>query len=1275
MSTESAIAYVSVVPQAKGSGRAIEREINPQALGVSIGQKMSPGFLKSVGSMAAKSTAIIGGGVAAIGATIATVAAKKGISRLLDIDAAQSKLKGLKMSTADIATVMDSALASVKGTAFGLGDAAGVASSAVAAGIKPGKDLTKYLSLTADAATIAGTSLAEMGSIINKTTTSGKVYTDNLNQLADRGIPIFQWLQSEYGVSAEKLSEMVQKGQVDAATFRKVIEKNIGGAALQSGDSVAGAYANMGAALGRLGAMFLKGGVAAAPRLFTAIGTAIDRAQTALEPYAEIISAKLAAGMERVATWVDAIDFGKLVSGLPRVLSGLAGIYDLVAKGDFTEKLSNSFGIQEDSTFVSFVLGARDALTQFFTALKGGDASGAVNTVGESLSALGPALAAFGSQLPNVGGAVGKLAASGITVLAGVLGFLADHVDTLIKYMPLIVAGFLAWQLASRVTAAASMALRTAELLALPVQITRNGLRLEAARLEYATARASGVNSTATKVNTAVTNQNAGALGRLTLAQRISTGATKVGTVATLIGAGALRVFGAAVKVAMGPLGIIIGIIGLVVAALVWFFTQTELGKAIIQTVFAAIQVAVKAVGDAFVWLWQNAIKPAWDGIAAGANLLWTSVLQPVFAAIGTAVQAVGAWFVALWTDYISPPLTAIGNAVGYLWSAWISPVFQLIGAIVKWAAGIIWAAASGIVNILVGTLGAAFSWLWTGVIQPVFGFIGAAISTWWTVTSGIFTAVVSFLLGTLGAAFSWLWSSVVQPVFGFIGSAISTWWNGLVLPVFTAVAATLRNVLGPVFNWLWTSVVKPVFDGIGSIVRGVWEGWLKPVFDKIVDVARVVLPAAFQAMKDGIGKAWDAVKEVVKAPIRFIVETVIRDGIIGNFNKLADVFHTDHLPKVELPKGFAGGGILPGSSRVSNGDDQLVPMRRGEGVLVSEGLRTSADRAAFLAANAAGRRGVGFASLLSGGFANGGIVGAATGAWDWLAGKAGKAWNWAADTAGTAASVITDPMGTLGKLADGLLAKIPGGGAMVDMAKGVGRKILEGVVEKIRGIGDLGGLSPFGGDGRNGNLPSSSLGKALGFAPGSGVGATGGLLQKAAAAAWNLAYKASGGILSLTEGYRDLAGQNYRWSLFKKGGNLAAAPGTSKHGYGLAADVAGGQSWLRANGAKYGWTNTGLGFAQREPWHFEYRGVPQLANGAVVGRRPGGTLVNVGEGRYDEAVVPLTPRINDALAAPARQTAAAPLVGQLTLQSTGDTKSDLDDVYFTLRRIRRGGR
>ena len=122
---------------------------------------------------------------------------------------------------------------------------------------------------------------------------------------------------------------------------------------------------------------------------------------------------------------------------------------------------------------------------------------------------------------------------------------------------------------------------------------------------------------------------------------------------------------------------------------------------------------------------------------------------------------------------------------------------------------------------------------------------------------------------------------------------------------------------------------------------------------------------------------AWDGIKNAAKAPVKFVVETVVNKALIGNFNKVAKKLGTSTLPVCVVAVWVCSWWCsVRAMSSMRDGDDQLVPMRRGEGVLVSEGLRTARDRAAFLAANAAGRRGVGFASLMQGGFAGGGILG-----------------------------------------------------------------------------------------------------------------------------------------------------------------------------------------------------------------------------------------------------------------------------------------------------------
>jgi hypothetical protein len=96
-----------------------------------------------------------------------------------------------------------------------------------------------------------------------------------------------------------------------------------------------------------------------------------------------------------------------------------------------------------------------------------------------------------------------------------------------------------------------------------------------------------------------------------------------------------------------------------------------------------------------------------------------------------------------------------------------------------------------------------------------------------------------------------------------------------------------------------------------------------------------------------------------------------------------------------------------------------------------------------------------------------------------------------------------------------------------------------------------------------------------------------------------NLAYhKQFGHDICFTDAYRTLSQQ---YAVKAARGGFAATPGTSEHGWGLAADlcdgVASGTSatywWLRNNAPAYGWDNPDWaragGSGPHEPWHWEY--------------------------------------------------------------------------------------
>src|SRR5690625_26434 len=226
----------------------------------SIGSKLQ-GFGKSIGKVGDSLTNKITKPAVIAGTAVAGITIGKGLQRLVGIDTARAKLVGLGHDAKGVEAILESALDSVRGTSYGLEEAATTAANAVAAGIIPGKELTRYLSLTGDAAAIAGAEMGEMGSILNKVSTSNKAYNGELQQLSDRGLPIYQWLAEEANTTADAIFEMASNGEISSKMLMDSIENNIGGAAKKMGEeSFTAGLANMWAAVGRLGASFLDAG-------------------------------------------------------------------------------------------------------------------------------------------------------------------------------------------------------------------------------------------------------------------------------------------------------------------------------------------------------------------------------------------------------------------------------------------------------------------------------------------------------------------------------------------------------------------------------------------------------------------------------------------------------------------------------------------------------------------------------------------------------------------------------------------------------------------------------------------------------------------------------------------------------------------------------------------------------------------------------------------------------------------------------------------------------
>ena len=112
------------------------------------------------------------------------------------------------------------------------------------------------------------------------------------------------------------------------------------------------------------------------------------------------------------------------------------------------------------------------------------------------------------------------------------------------------------------------------------------------------------------------------------------------------------------------PIGLVIAALAALAAGLYMAWEHSETFRAIVTAAWEGIQAAasfawehvirpvfdnfvngLRVLGDAGMWLWHNAIQPAFDGIGNAASWVWNNVVSPVFESMKTGVGLVGSAF------------------------------------------------------------------------------------------------------------------------------------------------------------------------------------------------------------------------------------------------------------------------------------------------------------------------------------------------------------------------------------------------------------------------------------------------------------------------------------------------------------------------------------------------------------------------------------------------------------------------------------------------------
>jgi phage-related protein len=454
--------------------------------------------------------------------------------------------------------------------------------------------------------------------------------------------------------------------------------------------------------------------------------------------------------------------------------------------------------------------------------------------------------------------------------------------------------------------------------------------------------------------------------GLLTIFKTVSLLWTVLGPVVEILWT-LIEVVGGALVAAFGWIPVVIG---LVIAALVWFFTQTEIGRHIVEVVWNAIKAAIGAAIDgivaAFNWV-MGVLGDLWDWVKTAAQGIWDALVgafnsvvgavstawNAVVGAVTTALSAVWGAITSVWNavwGFLQPILQAIWGfiqtvfntivsivqvALDILYQIWIR-VWPLLALPIRILYGVVILIFQGIVDFITWAFNLVASVV-TTVWNAIWGFLQPIIQGIWDFIVAAWTAIYT----AISDALNWIWGIIVSvwsTISGWIVGAVTAIYNfyvGIWNAITGAISAALNAVWGvitSVWNAIW-GFIQPILSAIGNTISGIWNGIVGAVSTAVHKVQGVIqdvwnaitgfLRGAMDTISGLISGAWNIVGDAGSAALSGIKSAV--NAVIGAINTVISGINwaidmANKLPGPDIPNipsipKLARGGVVPATT------------------------------------------------------------------------------------------------------------------------------------------------------------------------------------------------------------------------------------------------------------------------------------------------------------------------------------------------------------------------